>query len=183
MDSWIDGVIAIAEAKAFTLKRIAIPGLQLNASAAARLLSRLPSIAVDLSGDAINGAFPGDEFSLSGSILVRELQLAKNAHYVLQWWTTMPRLLVSLDLSDIQVPGNVPLLDALGSSFRTLTSSIALQSLSVARLSVIGNPVQQKSFGDLLTAVLESNFVRLKLLDVTGARCCSICLRQGFLLI
>lgn len=167
MDGWIDAVIAIADAKALTLKRMAMPGLQLNASAAARLLSRLPSVAVDLSGDAINGA-SGDKFSLASSVLVRELQLAKNAHYVLQWWTTMPRLLVALDLSDINVPGDIPLFDALSKSLRTLTGSIALQSLSIARVSVRGKPAQLKALTDLLAALLVNDFVRLKTLDMTG---------------
>jgi hypothetical protein len=123
---------------------------------------------VDLSGDAINGAFSGSNFSLASSVLVRELQLAKNAHYVLQWWTTMPRLLVALDLSDINVAGDIPLFDALSKSLRTLTGSIALQSLSIARVSVRGKPAQLKAFTDLLAALLVNDFVRLKTLDITG---------------
>lgn len=166
VDEWVAGLQAVAQAKTATLLKIAMPGLQLPADRAAHLINSLPSIHVDLCDGAVSAALPGaGNVALDPSALVRSLNLARNTYYVLQWWTSFPRLLVELDLSDTQ---NAHIFDALLRSVDTLKSSIALQKLSVARLVVAGNAQQQQLFQALLQALLMSDLVRLKSLDITG---------------
>ena len=140
-----------------------VPGLQLPAGAVCALVAQLPSVYVNLSEGGISGEFPGPHNEMSEQIQVHSLNLAKNSAFVLQWWVQFPRHLVELDLSDTLTGSDTAPLHSLTQAINGITSPIALQKLSVAFQAAT-----RYVFKDFLEAVLLSQYVSLKRLDVSG---------------
>jgi hypothetical protein len=159
-------VISLAQAKKATLRKVIIRGVHLRAYLASRLIAGLPAVELELAKDAVSYDSPGGNFHVDGESAVRELKIAKNAHYVLHWWRVMPRCLVKLDLSDTLNTSGVQLFDALRDALSSLSAPIALQSLSCARIVVPANQLPQ--FKEFLEVLLLSAFIKIKSLDISG---------------
>ena len=162
-------MVGIARAKETTLTSLLVPGLQLPAGAVCALVAQLPSVHVNLSAGGVSGEFPGPHNEMSSQVQVRSLNLAKNSAFVLQWWVQFPRHLVELDLSDALTGSDTAPLHSLTQAINGISSPIALQNLSVAR--IVFQAATRYAFKDFLEAVLLSQYVSLKRLDVSS-KCC-----------
>ena len=159
-------MVGIARSKETTLTSLLVPGLQLPAGAVCALVAQLPSVHVNLSEGGVSGEFPGPHNEMSSQVQVRSLNLAKNSAFVLQWWVQFPRHLVELDLSDTYTGSDNMPLQSLTRAISCLTSPVALQKLSVARIAMQAQ--MRGKFQEFLQAVLLSENVSLKKLDISG---------------
>ena len=165
-EGYVTAVLALAEAKKATLKRISLCKAGLDVRSALRLIAAMPSgVELDLSEFGIanvntEGGVFVDSVSLVGGLL-----LAKSPFVVLQWWKSMPRCILQLDLSDVVTTPNREVFTSLINSFRSLQAPIALRDFSIAR--IVAEPALP-AFVQLLESVLLSAHIQIKVLDISG---------------
>lgn len=155
----------IAHQKSGTLTHIALPGMQLTPDRAARLLSALPAVHVDLSNHGVMSSRDESTIAVDPLTRITGLHIGKNCFDPRFWWTSLPQYLVELNMSDLTLPSTAPVYPSLLTAIKALRAPIALRKLNVARTSAEYSFI---AFMDMLQALLLSDHCKLKSLDISG---------------